>query len=208
MENSRAYKYLIEQVDATGSRKMDGYYPKIMEEIYDWERNEVEDIIWETFHKNNDYDLAMFFPKLKNYNGIEELKNTLEKCRIPSENSVNIAKVLYENTYDNFYIEIIKKNIEKAPNNGTFVAMISYAKPSEELYNLLVEIYINCNDKIIRGSATRGILYNKGFINNPYDFKEIIQKTSLRKMFFKDTQVERKEIISNLESGVYDKYKE
>lgn len=87
MENSRAYKYLIEQVDAVGFKKMDGYYPKIMEEIYDWERNEVEDIIWETFHKNNDYDLAMFFPKLKNYNGIEELKNTLEKCRIPSGNS-------------------------------------------------------------------------------------------------------------------------
>lgn len=208
MENSKAYKYLSEQVNAMGARKMNGYYPKIMEEIYDWERNEVEDIIWETFHKNNDCDLAIFFPKLKNYNGIEELKKTLEKCKIPSENSVIIAKVLYENTYDSSYINIIRKNIEKDSNNGTYVAMISYAKPSEDIYNLLTEIYINCNDKIIRGSAIRGILYNKGFVSNPFDFKEMIGKTNLRKIFNKDSQMERKEVIKKLESGAYDKYKE
>lgn len=34
MENSKAYKYLIEQINATGLKKLDGYYPKIMEEIY------------------------------------------------------------------------------------------------------------------------------------------------------------------------------
>lgn len=27
MENSKAYKYLIEQISATGSKKLDGYYP-------------------------------------------------------------------------------------------------------------------------------------------------------------------------------------
>lgn len=176
MENSKAYKYLSEQVNAMGARKMNGYYPKIMEEIYDWERNEVEDIIWETFHKNNDCDLAIFFPKLKNYNGIEELKKTLEKCKIPSENSVIIAKVLYENMYDSSYINIIRKNIEKDSNNETYVAMISYAKPSEDI--------------------------------NPFDFKEMIGKTNLRKIFNKDSQMERKEVIKKLESGAYDKYKE
>lgn len=60
MENSRAYKFLIEQINATGSKKSDAYYPKILEEIYDWERDEVEDFIYNTFVNNNDTDLAIF----------------------------------------------------------------------------------------------------------------------------------------------------
>ncbi len=107
MERSRAYKYLIEQVNATGSKKMDGYYPKIMEEIYDWEWDEVEDIIWNTFHKNKDTDLAMFLLKLKKYDGIKALKEMLAKCNIPSANSLNIAEVLIEYTGDEEYLESI-----------------------------------------------------------------------------------------------------
>lgn len=49
MQNSKAYDCLIKQLNANGSEKMDGYYPKVMEEIYDWEREEVEDIIWDAF---------------------------------------------------------------------------------------------------------------------------------------------------------------
>lgn len=207
MENSQAYKYLIEQVNATGSKKMNGYYPKILEEVYDWERNEVEDIIWDNFVKRNDSDLASFFPRLKNYNGIEALKDKLEKCRIPSGNSVNIAKVLYESTYDNYYLKVIKENIEKNPNDGSYVAMLSYAKPSPQLYDLLVEIYINCDDEIIRGSAVRGILYNKEFIVDPYNFKEIMGMSALRKLFNKSSKEEREEVIKQFQNGEFNHYK-
>lgn len=44
MQNSKAYGGLIKQLNVNGSEKMDGYYPEVMEEIYDWEREEVEDI--------------------------------------------------------------------------------------------------------------------------------------------------------------------
>lgn len=37
-----------------------------MEEIYDWERDEVEDIIWDAFINKKEVDLAQFMPKLKN----------------------------------------------------------------------------------------------------------------------------------------------
>lgn len=40
MENSKAYKYFIEQLCVVGSKRMDGYYPKLMEEINNWERSE------------------------------------------------------------------------------------------------------------------------------------------------------------------------
>ena len=207
MENSEAYKYLIEQVNATGSKKMDGYYPNILEDVYDWERDEVEDIIWDNFMNNNDSNLSIFLQKLKNHNGIEALKNRLEKCRIPSENSVNIAKVLYENTDDNYYLKVIKENIEKSPSEGSYVAMLSYAKPSPQLYDLLVEIYINNDDEIIRGSAVRGILFNKQFIIDPYNFKEIIRMSAIRKLFEKNSKEEREEVIKQLQDGAFNQYK-
>lgn len=56
MENSNAYKYLMNQINATGSEKLDGYDSKVMEKIFDWERDEVETIIWKTFHQKKDID--------------------------------------------------------------------------------------------------------------------------------------------------------
>ena len=49
MDNSIAYKQLLKQINAVGSEKLNGYYPNTLEEIYDWERNKVEDIIWSAF---------------------------------------------------------------------------------------------------------------------------------------------------------------
>lgn len=67
MENSQAYKYVIEQIDVIGSKKLDGYYPRVMEEIYDWERDQVEDIVWNQFCEKEDIDMAVFLPKIRKY---------------------------------------------------------------------------------------------------------------------------------------------
>lgn len=66
MENSDAYKRLVKQINAVGREKLDGYYSNTLEEIYDWEREDVETIIWNTFNEKKDTDLAVFLPKLKN----------------------------------------------------------------------------------------------------------------------------------------------
>ena len=109
MQNSKAYDCLIKQLNANGSEKMDGYYPEVMEEIYDWEREEVEDIIWDAFFNKNEIELAQFFPKLKKYDGIKALKESPYLLQIPSEASVEISKILYEATGDEGYLDIIKK---------------------------------------------------------------------------------------------------
>lgn len=207
MENSKAYKYLIEQINATEIKKMDGYYPRIMDEIYDRERDDVENIIWNTFNNNKDYELAKFLPKLKKYNGIEALKGTLIQCNIPSDNSVTIAKVLYEYTGDNKYLEVIKSNIEKDKDNISNVAMLLDCKPSEGLYNLLVNIYIDSDNKIVRSSAAIGILYNKGLIRNPHDMQEIMNKIELRRKFARSDRKERIDVIKQLENGQLEKLK-
>ena len=74
MENSIAYKQLLKQINAVGSEKLNGYYPNTLEEIYDWEREEVEDIIWDAFFNKKEIELAQFLPKLEKYDGIKALK--------------------------------------------------------------------------------------------------------------------------------------
>ena len=51
MKHRKAYHYLMEQINAAGSKKMDGNYPKMMEEIYRCERAHVETVIWNRFHQ-------------------------------------------------------------------------------------------------------------------------------------------------------------
>lgn len=195
MKNSKAYNYLIDQINATGSQKLSGYYPHIMEEIYDWERESVEDIIWTQFHKNNDTDLSKFLPKLKKYDGINALKESLGKCNIPSDNSLNIAEVLYNETMEDAYLEVFEKNLNTSDFCLPIVAQLSYCKPSSKLFDLLSNIYINDNDTTVQNTAIMGMLYCKKIINDPHSIRE---KTSIRELirsFDKDTKIEREQKV-------------
>lgn len=199
MENSKAYKYLFEQINASGSKKLDGYNAKIIEEIYDWEREEVEDVIWKTFHK--DMGLAVYLPKLEKYDGIGALKEALRECIIPSYNSVMLSQVLYECTENEQYLDVIKENIDKDENKVSNVAILSYCKPCEKVYDLLVDIYLKSDDKTIRSTAVTGILYNKGIIVDPLNLQEIMSKVELKRKFIADDMKERKRIITMFENG-------
>lgn len=201
MENSKAYRYLMSQINAVGSKRLDGYYAKIMEEIYDWEREEVEEIIWKTFHENRDMDLAIFLPKLQKYDGIDALKAALGKCLIPSSNSVIISQVLYEHTENDRYLDVIKENIDKDKDSISNVATLAYCKPCKKAYDFLVDIYIKSDDKTIRSTAVTGILFNKGIIMNPHNLQEVIKNVELERKFIADDENERKRIITVFEEG-------
>ena len=201
MQNSKAYDCLIKQLNANGSEKRDGCYPKVMEEIYDWEREEVEDIIWDAFFNKNEIELAQFFPKLKKYDGIKALKESPYLLQIPSEASVEIGKILYEATGDDGYLDIIKKNIDASPETISFVSILSYCKPCQRLYNILVDIYINNSNKVNRSTAVMGILYNKGIIKDRSSIKESNDVISLRKKFKSEDSIEREKILEKFENG-------
>ena len=199
MENSKAYKELFEQLNATGFQKKDGYYPRIMEEIYDWEREEVEKVIWEAYPR--DIYLAQFLPKLKKYDGVKALKEMLPECRIPSYGSVTISHVLYECTGDGKYLDVIKQNIDKDEDAISYVATLSYCKPCKKAYDLLVDIYLESNNEISRSAAVTGILYNKGVIKDPHDLQEMSANVELGRKFDEDDKDERKKIIERFENG-------
>lgn len=42
MENSKAYLDFKEQINAVGVNRKDGYYHRLLDEIYDWERDEIK----------------------------------------------------------------------------------------------------------------------------------------------------------------------
>lgn len=201
MENSKAYKNLIEQINARGSLKLDGYNVKIIEEIYDWEREEVEEVIWKTFHENKDINLAIFLPKLEKYNGVGALKEALGRCTIPSDSSVILSQVLYEHTGDEQYLDVIKLNIDKNENKVSNVAILSYCRPCEKAYNLLVDIYLKSNNETIRSTAVTGILYNKGMIKAPFSVQEVMKNVELERKFIADDAIQRKKIITMFEEG-------
>lgn len=124
------YKHLIKQLNANGLEKKDGYYPQIMEEIYDWEKEEVEDIIWDAFINKNEVELAPLLPKLDKYDGITILKESPYLFQIPSDAS---------------------------PDTISYVSILSYCKPCPRLYNILADIYINNSNKVNRSTAVIGL---------------------------------------------------
>lgn len=201
MQNSKAYDCLIKKLNANGSEKMDGYYPRVMEEIYDWEREEVEDIIWDAFNNKKEIELAQFLPKLKKYDGIKALKESSYLLQIPSEASVEIGKILYEVTRDEDYLDLIKRNIDASPETISYVSILSYCKPCQRLYSILTDIYVNSNNKVNRSIAVMGILYNKGIIKDRSSINESNNVISLRKKFKSEEREERQKILQRFENG-------
>ena len=201
MENSIAYKQLLKQINAVGSEKLNGYYPNTLEEIYDWEREEVEDIIWDAFFNKKEIELAQFLPKLEKYDGIKALKESPYLLQVPSEASVEIGKILYEVTGDEEYLDLIKRNIDESPETISYVSILSYCKPCQRLYNILADIYINNNNRVNRSTAVMGILYNKGIIKDRYSIKESNDVINLRKKFKSEDSAERQEILKKFENG-------
>ena len=110
-EHSYAYNDLVKMVKAVGYEKKDEYSNKTMEEIYDWERDEVEDIIWEKFQRDKDSMLSDLLVKLKKYDGLKTLEKAREEVYIPGPASIMLAKTLYNCTKDTKYLNIFEMNI-------------------------------------------------------------------------------------------------
>ena len=54
MDNSNAYKNIIQQMQASGRQKLEGYQQEWLNQVYEWERNAIEDLIWESFTKHHE----------------------------------------------------------------------------------------------------------------------------------------------------------
>ena len=108
---SKEYKRLIDQINAVGSQKADGYSTNLLTDIPESEREEAEKQIWETYYEKEDTNILVLFPLLKKYDGINALKEIINNYVIPSKESELIAFLLFNSTEDLQYLELIEKNI-------------------------------------------------------------------------------------------------
>jgi len=100
--HSPAYKHL-KTIEKSGyARTYEGYTPNQLDGIYDWERDDIENYIWESFTSRGFWDMAPLLPQLTKYDGIAGLK---EKCSTieNQDQKKTIASVLYAATGDEQY---------------------------------------------------------------------------------------------------------
>lgn len=207
MQKSKAYENLLKQISVEGASKLDGYSIDTLENIYDGEREEIENLIWNTFYDKKDVNIAVFFPKLRTYNGIQALKDVVSEYIVPSSASMFIAFLIYNNTRESIYLKLMKRNIEESHYDYSYVSMLIYTLPSEDVYQVLADIYKNCSEKIACGSAINGILYNKGFIKDINNINDIQSMKELRMIFKNATGKQKDELLKKLELGEFEYYK-
>ncbi len=199
MEHSESYNSFIKYLNATGLERTYGALnDELLEEIFDWERDEVEDLIWEGFKE--DKFLVIFLPKLNKYDGLQVVKDTIKQLEVPSYESVEFAVVLYENTKDEKYIDLIAENIHRDPKEMSYVVKLSECTPCSSTYNYLTEIYVNNDNSVIRSTAAKGILYNKGLID-PFNLDDTKKNSKMRAKFKSDDKLERIKLLRMFEQG-------
>lgn len=201
MQQSKAYIKFLEQMNATGAQKLKGYSANILEEIYKEERVEVEDLIWTAF-QNGDCDLAKFLPSLKKYDGLEAIKDKLKDCIIPSDNSLELAVILYNNLNEMQYIQVFAENLKLGNDAQKLSALAKLLRctSSDKVYEIFKTTYIYNSNASVRSAAANGILYCKGLIHNPYDIKEMMSVMDILKRMNENDESKRKDVIQGMES--------
>lgn len=196
LQHSQAFENMLKTLNATGAeRAYGGYDAGLLDKIYDWERDEAEDIIW--YGLENDIRLAMYFPKLTKYDGTDALKKRLPECIIPSQASADLARELYEATGEEHYLDVIKKNVDAAKNSSSYVVALLFCKPCEHLYSLLEEIYLENESKEARSVAAKGLLICKGMLESYTKLQMNEGTIGLLEKFDVDSREEREKILED-----------
>lgn len=205
MEHSKAYTDLFRYLNATGMERAYGAYsPGTLDEICDWERDEVEEAIWREFKFHG--NLPDLVSKLQNYDGIEALNEKLREGIINAEYSgrmVDIASALYEATSIEDYLDYIFAYYDKKKEFGT-IAVLSYLKPCNKLYVFFKNVYLDSDDSVARSTAVDGMLYCKGFIKDPEDLQEKGELVGMSRAFISDDRKLRQKKLARFEKGDFD----
>ena len=201
MEHSDAYLRFINKIK---SRKLearfDGYYTDLFTNSYDWEREELEQLVWDRYCNCNDLYVICFLAQLKGIDVIPKIKTDLLNTNIPSEKSLNLAITLYNMVKDSKYLEIIEENVMADPDELSFVPGMFELKLDNDVYSLFKRIYIHCPNDINRWSAVTGMLYCKNIISNPKSISETQKANEYESIFDKETADERKKAIDFFEA--------
>ena len=100
--HSEAFKEIKRIVNDGYRRAYQSFYPSLLDGIQDWEREEIEDYIWDCFHNKGFCDMARLLPRLTKYDGIAALKKSYSSADNDLK-AKEYAFALYEATGDEQY---------------------------------------------------------------------------------------------------------
>ncbi|WP_028235611.1 hypothetical protein [Pseudobutyrivibrio sp. MD2005] len=200
MENSSAYKYILQILNSKGKERDFIYDYSTINEVYDSERSYIEERIWNNYGgQHGNYLLSGFLPYLREYKGIEKLDENLNKYQIPSYASIITAKILFNNTGETKYIDIILKNIEKTDSNKyQLISTMLDIKRTKESFDMFEQIYLKVNDDIDVMVAAEGMLLMVGVIVSTDELLNKPEKIELLKTYCIKEHNQKEEIIKEL----------
>lgn len=168
MQHSEAYDNFIKQVNAQGYQKAQGYAPNLFNEIYDFERDEVEELLIKLYNKR-DWQGIEFMPQLKKVDGVAILKNELPKLPSPSFVKAEFADILLKATGDNTYEDILFESLKisnDGDRNAVLLRLLKY-KITQRLFTTCKDLCEHDSSDLVRFFAAAGLLYCAGIINDP-----------------------------------------
>ena len=101
----------------------------------------------------------------------------------------------------------MERNVIDSKYDYSYISMLIYVSPCEEVYQTLVRMYKNCSDRVACGSIVNGILYNKGFIKDMNCIEDVSNMKELRKTFKNATAEQKDELLKKLDDGEFDYYR-
>lgn len=233
MKHSKGYLRFFYCLNTPGiGREIEDLYnPQNLEQAYDWEREEMEDVIYHRFVRGNDFLFAEFMPKLKKYNGMEALKVKQQELLAQNKPNFHIAKTMYEMTQDNKYISLmldIYNNSGTDYNRTSYIVELQTLAKIPEVYDKFVEIYIHDENECNRITAICAILWADGHMvapeirptskvritqvngeqvtENLYDENDVMvvkKEINLVKQFKREDLEERKRLMDDYRKGKY-----
>lgn len=168
MQHSETYNNFINQVNAHGYQKSQGYDPNLFNKIYDFERDEVEEILIKLYNKR-DWRGIEFMPQLKKVDGIAILKNELPKLPSQSFVKAEFADILLKATGDSIYEDILYESLKISNGvnrNAVLMRLLKY-KPTQRLFTTCKDLCANDSSQTVRFFSAAGLLYCAGIINDP-----------------------------------------
>ena len=201
MKHSKMYEAFIKWVDLIGTREGDyTYHPKYLDTLYDWERDEIETIIYEKFKEGNAHVIyfAQYMQYLKKYDGIEALKQYLANHSEIMGLAIEVARALYEVALEPQYVDAMM-GFYKKTRDSTYVAIISDSIPSKALFEALTYIYVNDRGDLNRSAANVGMLHCKGYIQDiSAIWKRSEDEMEIQRLLHSDDIEERKAFAEKL----------
>ena len=181
MDHTYAYDYIVGVMESntTAGGRLDGYDERAFNDLADWEKEELEERIWEAYCNDLDPALYAFLPYLKKHDGIGELRERLEAIRRVEEGAVTrsqrmrgrsraqrtkaeLADVLYRATGDRYYFDIMKECCVEESGMSRVASCLRYYPKDEETEALLEEIVMKSEVGGTRIMAASGIVRQCG----------------------------------------------